>query len=210
METFKQLNNELEVSKIQEKIEKRLREEYDFNNSISILKDMKKFYDAELNHYTKKASNASNLYKTLTSISVLSGGGGITAAVSSISGISAPISIPITISCGAVSISSSIFNHFLQIKCTRYNNILKEVKTKSKDFDLLLQEAKQDKVIDQREYNKLTKTYELYKENKTKIKKGEIVEINKVTANNNEIIQLEINKAVQAALAKFQRESSKN
>ena len=57
LNTFIQLNKELDTMKMQEKLEVRLKEEYNFNSSLYNIQDKKKFLDAEVIKYKKKMKN---------------------------------------------------------------------------------------------------------------------------------------------------------
>ena len=48
LNTFIQLNKELDTMTMQEKLEVRLKKEYNFNSSLYNIQDIKKFLDAEV------------------------------------------------------------------------------------------------------------------------------------------------------------------
>ena len=148
----------------------RLKEINSFNNSVQNINDFKNFYNHEAKIYKKK----SNTYKIVNGLiqsidGVLLLGVSSTAITLSVTGVGL-IVVPIASGIGAgVSIISKILNEYLKRK--EQHNIKKYTlpgRTLN-DFYRLESKCLEDNKIDLNEYNKLKQTYDVYKNNKTKL-----------------------------------------
>ena len=148
----------------------RLKERNSFNNSIAKIKDLQNFY----NHETKKYKKKSKTYKIVNGLvqsidGVLLLGVSSTAITICVTGVGL-IVLRIASGIGAgVSIISKIPNEYLKRK--EQHNIKKYTLAGRTlhEFCKLHSKCLQDNKIDLNEYNKLKQTYDVYKNNKTKL-----------------------------------------
>ena len=148
----------------------RLKEINSFNISIQNIKDIRNFY----NHEAKKYKKKSKIYKLINCLiqsidGVLLLGVSSTAITLSVTGVGL-IVVPIASGIGAgVSIISKILNEYLKRK--EQHNIKKYTLAGRTlhDYKKLHSKCLEDNKIDLNEYNKLKQTYDVYKNNKTKL-----------------------------------------
>ena len=148
----------------------RLKEINSFNNSIQNIKDIQNFYNHEYKNYKKKC----RLYKIINGLiqsidGVLLLGVSSSASTLSVTGVGL-FMIPIASGIGAgVSIISKLLNEYLKRK--EQHNIKKYTLAGRTlhDFCKLHSKCLEDNKIDLNEYNKLKQTYDVYKNNKTKL-----------------------------------------
>ena len=148
----------------------RLKEINSFNNSIQNIKDIQNFY----NHEAKKYKKKSKIYKLINCLiqsidGVLSLGVSSTAITLSVTGVGR-IVVPIASGIGAgVSIISKIVIEYLKRK--EQHNFKKYTLAGRTlhDYQKLHSKCLEDNKIDLNEYNKLKQTYDVYKNNKTKL-----------------------------------------
>ena len=148
----------------------RLKEINKFNISIQNIKDIQNFYNHECKKYKKKSKTYKIINGLIQSIDgVLLLGVSSTAITLSVTGVGL-IVIPIASVIGAgVSIISKILNEYLKRK--EQHNIKKYTLAGRTlhDFCKLHSKRLEDNKIDLNEYNKLTQTYDVYKNKKTNI-----------------------------------------
>ena len=148
----------------------RLKEKNSFNNSIQNIKDIQIFY----NHEAKKYKKKSKIYKLINcliqsihGVSVL--GVSSTCVTLSVTGVGLVV-VPIASGIGAgLCIISKIAGEYLKRK--EQHNIKKYTLAGRTlhDYQKLHSKCLEDNKIDLNEYNKLKQTYEVYKNNKTKL-----------------------------------------
>ena len=141
-----------------------------FNKSIQNIKDIQNFYNHEAKTYKKK----STIYKLIKCLiqsidGVLLLGASSTAITLSVTGVGL-IVIPIASGIGAgVSIISKILNEYLKRKEQQNIKNYTLAGRTLHDFCKLHSKCLEDNKIDLNEYNKLKQTYDVYKNNKTKL-----------------------------------------
>ena len=148
----------------------RLKEINSFNNSIQNIKDIQNFY----NHEAKKYKKKSKVYKLMNCLiqsidGVLLLCVSSTAITLSVTGVGL-IVVPIASGIGAgVSIISKFLTEYLKRK--EQHNIEKYTLAGGTlhDFCKLHSKCLEDNKIDLNENNKLKQTYDVYKNNKTKL-----------------------------------------
>ena len=148
----------------------RLKEINSFKNSIQNIKDIQNFY----NHEAKKYKKKSKTYKIINGLiqssdGVLLLGVSSTAITLNVTGVGL---IVVTIASGlgaGASIISKILNEYLKRK--EQHNIKKYTLDCRilHDYQKLHSNCLEDNKIDLNEYNKLKQTYDVYKNNRTKL-----------------------------------------
>ena len=148
----------------------RLKEINSFNNSIQNIKDIQNFYNHEAKKYKKKSEIFKITNCLIQSIDgVLLLGVSSTAITLSVTGVGL-IVVPIASGIGAgVSIISKILNEYLKRKEHHNNKKYTLAGRTLHDFCKLHSKRLEDNKIDLNEYNKLKQTYDVYKNNKTKL-----------------------------------------
>ena len=148
----------------------RLKEKNSFSNSIQNIKDIQNFYNHEAKKYKKKFKFYKIINCLIQSIDgVLLLGVSSTAITLSVTGVGLFV-VPIASGIGAgVSIISKILNEYLKRK--EQHNIKKYTLAGRTlhDYQKLHSKCLEDNKIDLNEYNKLKQTYDVYKNNKTKL-----------------------------------------
>ena len=148
----------------------RLKEINSFNNSIQNIKDIQKFYNHEAKKYKKKSKQyklINCLIQSIDGVSVL--GVSSTCVTLSVTGVGLAV-VPIASGIGAgLCIISKIAGEYLKRK--EQHNIKKYTLAGRtlNDFCKLHSKCLEDNKIDLNEYNKLKQTYDVYKNNKTKL-----------------------------------------
>ena len=148
----------------------RLKEINSFNNSIQNIKDIQNFYNHEAEKYKKKSKQyklINCLIQSIDGVSVL--GVSSTCVTLSVTGVGL-IVVPIASGIGAgLCIISKIAGEYLKRK--EQHNIKKYTLAGRtlNDFCKLHSKCLEDNKIDLNEYNKLKQTYDVYKNNKTKL-----------------------------------------
>ena len=148
----------------------RLKEINSFINSIQKIKVIQNFYNHEAKKYKKKSKTYKIINGLIQSIDgVLLLGVSSTAITLSVTGVGLVV-VPIASGIGAgVSIISKILNEYLKRK--EQHNIKKYTLAGRtlNDFSKLHSKCLEDNKIDLNEYNKLKQTYDVYRNNKTKL-----------------------------------------
>ena len=148
----------------------RLKEINSFNNSIQNIKDIQNFYNHEAKKYKKKSKQyklINCLIQSIDGVSVL--GVSSTCVTLSVTGVGLVV-VPIASGIGAgLCIFSKIAGEYLKRK--EQHNIKKYTLAGRTlhDFCKLHSKCLEDNKIDLNEYNKLKQTYDVYKNNKTKL-----------------------------------------
>ena len=151
-------------------LDMRLKEINSFNNSIQNIKDIQNFYNHEAKKYKKKSKQyklINCLIQSLDGVSVL--GVSSTCVTLSVTGVGLVV-VPIASGIGAgLCIISKIAGEYLKRK--EQHNIKKYTLAGRtlNDFCKLHSKCLEDNKIDLNEYNKLKQTYDVYKNNKTKL-----------------------------------------
>ena len=151
-------------------LDMRLKEINSFNNSIQKIKDIQNFYNHEAKKYKKKSKQyklINCLIQSIDGVSVF--GVSSTCVTLSVTGVGLVV-VPIASGIGAgLCIISKIAGEYLKRK--EQHNIKKYTLAGRtlNDFCKLHSKFLEDKKIDLNEYNKLKQTYEVYKNNKTKL-----------------------------------------
>ena len=148
----------------------RLKEINSFNNSIQNIKDIQNFYNHEAKKYKKKSKQyklINCLIQSIDGVSVL--GVSSTCVTLSVTGVGL-IVVPIASGIGAgLCIFSKIAGEYLKKK--EQHNFKKYTLAGRTlhDYQKLHSKCLEDNKIDLNEYNKLKQTYDVYKNNKTKL-----------------------------------------
>ena len=148
----------------------RLKEINSFNNSIQNIKDIQNFYNHEAKKYKKKSKIYKLIYcliQSIDGVSVL--GVSSTCVTLSVRGVGLVV-VPIASGIGAgLCIISKIAGEYLRRK--EQHNIKKYTLAGRTlhDYQKLHSKCLEDNKIDVNEYNKLKQTYDVYKNNKTKL-----------------------------------------
>ena len=148
----------------------RLKEINSFNNSFQNIKDIQNFYNHEAKKYKKKSKQyklINCLIQSIDGVSVL--GVSSTCVTLSVTGVGLVV-VPIASGIGAgLCIISKIAGEYLKRK--EQHNIKKHALAGRtlNDFCKLHSKCLEDNKIDLNEYNKLKQTYDVYKNNKTKL-----------------------------------------
>ena len=148
----------------------RLKEINSFNNSIQNIKDIQNFYNHEGKKYKKKSKQykfINCLIQSIDGVSVL--GVSSTCVTLSVTGVGLVV-VPIASGIGAgLCIFSKIAGEYLKRK--EQHNIKKYTLAGRTlhDYQKLHSKCLEDNKIDLNEYNKLKETYDVYKNNKTKL-----------------------------------------
>ena len=151
-------------------LDMRLKEINSFNNSIQNIKDVRNFYNHEAKKYKKKSKQyklINCLIQSVDGVSVL--GVSSTCVTLSATGVGLVVE-PIASGIGAgLCIISKIAGEYLKRK--EQHNIKKYTLAGRtlNDFCKLHSKCLEDNKIDLNEYNKLKQTYDVYKNNKTKL-----------------------------------------
>ena len=147
----------------------RLKEINSFNNSIQNIKDIQNFYNHEAKKYKKKSKQyklINCLIQSIDGVSVL--GVSSTCVTLSVTGVG--LVVPIASGIGAgLCIISKIAGEYLKRK--EQHNIKKYTLAGRTlhDYQKLHSKCLEDNKIDLNEYNKLKQTYDVYKNNETKL-----------------------------------------
>ena len=170
---FRTMYPELDPLTLEEKLDQRLKEKYNFDSSIHNIGDIRKYFDEEIAHYSKKDKKTKRINYVILTLEALVGVGGVASGVTlSSTGVGVIAGIPVVSgSVATVGVSMAIGNHMFNMKRRRYTRILTLAKTILLDFEQLYTEAMMDKKIDEMEYKKLTAKYDYYKTHKKEIKK---------------------------------------
>ena len=148
----------------------RLKEISSFNNSIQNIKDIQNFNNHEAKKYKKKSKTYRIINGLIQSIDgVLLLGVSSSAITLGVTGVGLVV-VPIASCIGAgVSIISKILNEYLKRK--EQHNFKKHTLAgiTLHDFCKLHSKCLEDNKNDLNEYNKLKQTYDVYKNNKTKL-----------------------------------------
>ena len=140
-----------------------------FNNNITIIKDIRSYYETETNNYDKKLSGyKSNInVAEITEIVFSSIATTATSTSVALTGIGLPYSIPTAFATATVcgSLSKTI-NTKKRIKIIKYSQNYILSKQFSDKFNGLYTKSMNDYKIDNDEFNELVKVYEDYKKNK--------------------------------------------
>ena len=148
----------------------RLKEINSFNNSIQNIKDIQNFYNHEAKNYKKKSKTfkiINGLIQSIDRVSVLAVSS--TCVTLSVTGVGLVV-VPIASGIGAgLCIVSKIAGEYPKRK--EQHNIEKYTLAGRTlhDFCKLHSKCLEDSKIDLNEYNKLKHTYDVYKNNKTKL-----------------------------------------
>ena len=147
----------------------RLKEINSFNNSTQNIKNIQNSYNHEARKYKKNTTTYKIINGLIQSIDgVLLLGVSSTAITLSVTGVGL-IVVPIASGIGAgVSIISKILNEYLKRKEHNIKKYTLAGRTLH-DFCKLHSKCLEDNKIDLNEYNKLKQTYDVYKNNKTKL-----------------------------------------
>ena len=147
-----------------------MKETNSFNNSIQNIKDIQNFYNHEAKKYKKKSKQyklINCLIQSIDGVSVL--GVSSTCVTLSVTGVGLVV-VPIASGIGAgLCIFSKIAGEYLKRK--EQHNIKKYTLAGRTlhDYQKLHSKCLEDNKIDLNEYNKLKQTYDVYKNNKTKL-----------------------------------------
>ena len=140
-----------------------------FNNNISIIKDIRNFYETEVNNYNKKLSRYKKYINIAEITEIVLSSIATTATTTSVSltGIGLAYSIPPAFATAAVcgSLSKPI-NTKIRNKIMKYSQMYILSKQFSDKFYKLYTKSMNDNKIDNDEYNEFVKLYEDYKKNK--------------------------------------------
>ena len=140
-----------------------------FYNNISIIKDIRNYYETETNHYNKKLSRYKNYINVAEITEILLSSIATTATTTSVAltGIGLPYSIPTAFAtatvCGSLSKTINTKIRTKIIKCSQMYILSKQFSDK---FNKLYTKSMNDNKIDNDEYNELVKVYEDYKKTK--------------------------------------------
>ena len=151
-------------------LDMRLKEIISFINSIQNIKDIQNFYNHEAKKYKKKSKQyklKNCLIQSIDGVSVL--GVSSTCVTLSVTGVGLVV-VPIASGIGAgLCIISKIVGEYLKRK--EQHNIKKYTLAGRTlhDYQKLHSKCLEDNKIDVNEYNKLKQTYDVYKNNKTKL-----------------------------------------
>ncbi len=159
---FRTLYPGLDSLTLEEKLDQRLKEKYNFDSSIHNIGDIRKYFGEEIAHYSKKDKKTKRINYVILTLEALVGVGGVASGVTlSSTGVGVIAGIPVVSgSVATVGVSMAIGNHMFNMKRRRYTRILTLAKTILLDFEQLYTEAMMDKKIDEMEYKKLTAKYD--------------------------------------------------
>ena len=158
------------VSSIESALNQQLKEINSFQNSVQNIKDIRTFYSHEVKKYKKKCktikliSGMINCIDTFVIVGVTS-----TSITLSVTGFGLLV-IPITSGVGAgFSLSGKIISEYLKHLQAKYTKKHALASKTLEQFAILHSKCLTDNKIDQSEYLKLTKTYDVYKHKRAKI-----------------------------------------
>ena len=140
-----------------------------FNNNITIIKDIRNYYETETNNYNKKLSRYKNYVNVAEITEIVLSSIATTATTTSVAltGIGLAYSIPTAFAtatgCGSL---SKTINTKIRNKIIKYSQMYILSKQFSDKFNKLYTKSMNDNKIDNDEYNELVKVYEDYKKNK--------------------------------------------
>ena len=151
-------------------LDMRLEEINSFNNSIQNIKDIQNFYNHEAKKYKKKSKTykiINDLIQSIDGVSVLAVSS--TCVTLSVTGVGLVV-VPIASRIGAgLCIISKIAGEYLKRKEQHNTKKYTLAGTTLHDYQKLHSKCLEDNKIDLNEYNKLKQTYDVYKNNKTKL-----------------------------------------
>ena len=141
-----------------------------FNNNFNIIKDIRNYYETEINNYNKKLSRYKNYINVAEITEILLSSIATTATTTTsvaITGIGLPYSIPTAFAtptvCGSL---SKTINTKIRNKIIKYSQMYILSKQFSDKFNKIYTKSMKDNKIDNDEYNGLVKVYEEYKKNR--------------------------------------------
>ncbi len=171
-EKFRSLYPEIDTSTLEEKLNQRLQEKYNFDSSMYNISDTRKYFREEIEHYTRKDKSLTRLNYFILTTEVVLGAGGVASGVTlSSTGFGTVVGIPIVSGTVAgVGLLMAFGHHVFNVKRRRFTRILTLAKSVLLDFEQLYTEAMLDKKIDEWEYRKLIAKYDYYKTHKNEIK----------------------------------------
>ena len=150
-------------------IDQKIQDNNKFNNNVMIIKDMKLFYEQEVNKYKKLLTR----WKSYTHVSevveivVTSVTSAATGTAVSISGVGLPFTIPTvmatTLACGTISAG---INNKLKNKVLSHSKKYVLAKQFAEKYQELYVKVTRDNHVDTQEYDECTKLYEKYKKSK--------------------------------------------
>ena len=153
----------------EQQINEKIQANNKFNNNINIIKDIRNYYETEINNYNKKLSRYKNYINVAEITEILLSSIATTATTTSVAltGIGLPYSIPTAFATATVcgSLSKTI-NTKIRNKIIKYSQMYILAKQFSDKFNKLYTNAMNDNKIDSDEYNEFVKVYEDYKKNK--------------------------------------------
>ena len=139
------------------------------NNNITIIKDIRNFYETETNSYNRKLSRYKNYFNVAEITEILLSSKATTATSTSvaITGIGLPYSILTAFATATVcgSLSKTIYTK-TRNKVIKYSQVYILSKQFSDKFNKLYIKSMNDNKKDNDEYNGLVKVYEEYKRDK--------------------------------------------
>ena len=151
-------------------LDMRLKEINSFNNSIQNIKDIQNFYNHEAKKYKKKSKQYKHvncLIQSVDGVSVLAVSS--TCVTLSVTGVGLVVELIARGRGAGLCIFSKLLGEYLKRK--EQHNIKKYTLAGRTlhDYQKLHSKCLEDNKIDLSEYNKLKQTYDVYKNNKTKL-----------------------------------------
>ena len=136
------------------------------NNNINIIKDIRNYYETEVNNYKKKLNRYKNYINVAEITEILLSSIATTTSVA-LTGIGLPYSIPTAFATATVcgSLSKTI-NTKIRNKTIKYSQMYVLGKQFSDKFNKLYTKSMNDNKIDNDGNNEFVKVYEEYKKNK--------------------------------------------
>ena len=129
-----------------------------FNKNINIIKDIRNYYETEINNYNKKLSKNKNYINVAEITEIVLSSIATTATTTSVvlTGVGLPYSIPTALATATVcgSLSKTI-NTKIRNKIIKYSQMYVLNKQFSDKFNKIYTNSKKDKKIDNNEYNDL-------------------------------------------------------
>ena len=150
-------------------IDQKIQANNKFNNNVMIIKDMKLFYEQEVNKYKKLLSKWKSYSHVSEVVEIVftSVTSTATGTAVSISGVGLPFTIPTvmatTLACGTISAG---INNKLKNKVLSYSKKYVLAKQFAEKYNELYLKVTRDNEIDTQEYEQCTQMYEKYKKSK--------------------------------------------
>ncbi|MEM1283607.1 MAG: hypothetical protein AAGG81_08645 [Chlamydiota bacterium] len=189
--SFPELRYELHKDNLDYKIDERLKNERNFNVSVTDIETKRFFFETEVEKYIKKNEQCKKFQQAMITIEVTGSIAGLSAgAIITATGVGSVVAIPITSAAlaagGAVMITAG---YFLDKKRRRYARTITLAKLYKAEFEKLYKDAIADKVVNENEYKSLVSKFDHYKTEKKSLSNSTSFDANISTEFKQELIE---------------------